>query len=266
MTMLERIQSQPTVFLLGALVWIPITIWVVAMVHWAVSGDVPGFVALVSIMLALTMGYFSINPPKPWVSPVLATSIFGTVICFPFLRSAVVRRELDQIEFEQVSKAYANLASSPNSTGLKLKLAKYMFDRGLVHQALAIGETSLVGAPKSAFGEEIRMVNTWKMMVRPPADDPRVACFRCRFVNPLDACFCERCGAPYLLEHARGGWISASLGRRVLASWIAGATVLVALPVTASSLPPLLALACVVIEIGIAAWIMLRAFRQGAQT
>jgi ribosomal protein L40E len=209
------------------------------MVHWMIQGDVDFGFGIVSIVVAGLLGAVMLNPPNglTWISPLIAVALAFSVFAFVPLRQALEGRELVAIELDQLDRAYKQLDERPGNLGARFKIAKLVHRRGFYGHAMAIAEDALKQMPEEFFQEEHKVVATWKRTELEPGDLRGLGCVECGFSNPPGEIYCKRCGSKYLLDQAKGKWIGRTLGRKILASWVALMGVFVGIPITALALP-----------------------------
>lgn len=215
----DRISADPLGALAGCLVWIPIAVWVVSIIHWLVGGDIDGFPALVSLVVAIGLGMIAVNPPTPALSPLILAATATTVFLFPMVRSALNRHALAAIDMEQLDRAFQGLQQHPNSAGILVRVAELLYIRGLRANALAIGELAIKSLPKSSFQAEHAMVGTWRYRVG-KNEQPKTHCTHCGFENQPTDIVCRRCHRPYLVDLARGRWLGKVSAEKLIVVWI----------------------------------------------
>jgi hypothetical protein len=223
-------------FLAGCLVWIPIMIWIVALIGWMIQGDIDPIAGIAGVALGFALGAATIITPDTRLAPLFLIGAWSAVILFPFVRSGLAKRELAKLDVEAMESAYELLREKPENRGAMLKLAKTLQAKGMYPHAVAIADEALAGMPRESFFEEHRMVNIWRGHVRPGSDQP-ITCLQCGTSNPVANIYCSKCGAPYLLHYARGNWVSGSFVRKIVGAWIAAVIAIVGIPMAASSLP-----------------------------
>lgn len=235
--MLGRILESPLVFMAGCLVWIPISIWIILMVRWMVAGDFEPVTGTVSILIAMTLGFFTVNPPFPALSPILLITVVATIAMMPFVRSQMNKRELGQIDVDAVERSYEALNVKPDNVAAMIKIAQVLSDRGSVGLAAHLYEAALRPFPESVFVSERIQLNSWKRMTPRNRLAESAKCHRCDADNDGSSVYCIQCGAPYLLDHVKDRWTPSGLARKLVAVWILVVLLLVGIPVVANALP-----------------------------
>lgn len=261
MTLLERISTNPALFVIGCLVWVPIAICVIALIHWAVAGEIDVVLMILGIGACVALGYFTTNPPHPLMAPVLFFAVFATLVLFPFARRALHEREHLRLDAEQAEGAYAILRRSPMNLGARMKLARVLFVRGMAGHAIRVAEAALKGMPRQQFLDDHREVEKWAWQVRDPAHYRPLPCLHCRTMNPPGEIFCTHCGGPFLLDQLRGAWSAGGLGRKLIAAWILAVFAFVGIPSSALLASPLLAIGLIVAQVAAGAAVLVTALR-----
>jgi hypothetical protein len=217
----ERVLEHPASFMAGWAAWIPLAIWIVALVHWIVSGEIEVVFGLAGIVAGLLLGFVAIIPPTPAFSFIALALITGTVVGYPTARGIFAKRQLKAIDLESLERAYHSVSLRPDNIAAKFKIARLVFEMGYPGHALRIAEGCLGAAPQAFFQEEHRLVAHWrKMPLRPQAFDP-LNCIECGQANVAGNIKCAACGAPYLLHRAQGKVLPGDLGKRLLIAWMA---------------------------------------------
>jgi len=262
-TFQERVLSDPTTFALSGLVWVVVALWVVSMISWMIQGDVDGGFGIVACFVAIVLGVMTTSPPAKGLTPYFFSAVVGTMITYPIVRRYLNRREMNQMDLDQVERAYEVLRERPDNLSALLRIARVLYERGLAEHAVALGQTALKNVPRDRFHDEYRELNKWKMATRDPALFGSVACLHCRASNAPGTVFCSRCRSPLMLDYVRGGWNSAGAGRKLIAVWILLMFALVGVPL-ATRLPAVGTVATIVVLVGLGAWIAWFAFREKA--
>jgi hypothetical protein len=242
--MIDRILENPLSFASGCLIWIPLTIWILMLVYWIIGTEIDALSGLAGIGVAIGMGIVSLQPPHPVLPPLLFVGATSSIILLPIARGAFNRAAHKAIEFESMERAYQQLGLTPNSVGSKFRIAQVLYSNGHAALAAAIGEQAIHGLSRQHYADEYREVQKWKSASREQVAKP-VTCIECSHVNPVGTLFCEQCGAPYLLAHAKGSFIAPDLKKKLVASWLVGMLVLIGIPLAATALPAGVALAVI---------------------
>ena len=111
-------------------------------------------IAAVGCAVALALGYLTMNPPRPEFSPWIALATAAPVVSYPFVSNGMRKRALVQIDVEDVERAYDALGPQPKNPALKFRLAKALYNRGIVDAALAIAEPALKELPRRHYKDE----------------------------------------------------------------------------------------------------------------
>jgi hypothetical protein len=248
----DRLFTETGSFVLGCLIWIPLAIWVVSLVRWMITGDVDVLLGLPGIILAVAIGYLALVPPAPIYSAIAFVIVCSTVIMYPFMSTAMTRRNLKAIDLEDLERAYGALHQRPDNWAAKFKIARLLYEMGYPGHALRIAENCAASMPQAFFIEEHRLIARWRMTpTHPKAFDP-LPCIECGQSNPPGNVHCAACGAPFLLERIKGKLLPSTLGKKLLAAWIVMVAVIAGLPLVGSfggvaafgGIIALLALAC----------------------
>lgn len=261
--MWDRITSNPVAFASGCLIWIPIAIWIVALVNWMIMGEIDFGSGLFGILVAFVLGFLGLNPPDPNLAPLFFIAAIATVALAPVTRSALSRSELSALEVEAIGRAYELLATKPDNFGAKFRLARSLYNKGIRAHAIAIANEALKNVPERLFPEEHRLLQQWKARESGHRDTlERIRCFECGVPNFPGVIFCSRCGAPYLLDFAQGKWVKSTTVRRVLAAWVFAILCLVGIPTAALTLPLFLAIPIIVGLVIIGIMMLVTAFKE----
>jgi len=232
----ERL-SHHSYALIGCLAWIPLSVWILACLHWTIGGDIDAITGILGIGVAVGLGYEAINPPVPQLSGLTVVAVFVTVIMFPFVRSALDRRQLRGVDIEALERSYQALAVRPDNVIAKFKIAKVLFDLGVCGHALRIGESLVPEMPARFFSDELRTVRRWQAMKLEARFFSPVVCAECHTSNDPGLLFCRKCGAPFLLDFTKGKVVGTRLGKKLISTWISLVAVLIGIP-AAKALPP----------------------------
>jgi uncharacterized OB-fold protein len=260
--MMERISANPESFASGCLVWIPVAVMVVSLVHWMIMGEIEAGSGIVGITAALLLGFFTLNPPSPLLAPLFLLASVATLILAPITRFWMNRSALSALEVEAIGRAYELLATNPDNFGAKVRLARSLHNKGITAHAIAIAEQALANVPERLFADEHRLLTQWKHQARPGDSPVRIRCVECGVPNFPGTLFCTSCGAPFLLDFAQGKWMRSSTVRRAVAGWLVAILALVGIPTAAVALPPVPAVIAIVVLLVVGVWMLLGAFRE----
>ncbi|MBX7135301.1 MAG: tetratricopeptide repeat protein [Fimbriimonadaceae bacterium] len=231
MNFLDRVGSHPEVFILGCLVWVPVAIWAISLIGWAVQGDIDAITLVIGLGAVFCLGYFTTRPPDPRLAPVFFCVVAGSIVVFPFVRRAMNRHALTALDTEAAARAYEVLRQSPQNIGARMKLARVLFHKGLTGHAVALAETTLKGLPRTTFRDDFMEMERWRGQVKNAVRE--FSCLNCGTMNSAGEVYCQRCRAPLMLDLIRGSWARTGVGRKFVAAWILGILVFVGIPSSA---------------------------------
>lgn len=178
----------------------------------------------------MVIGGAIFKPPIPILSPVLCVVSYLTVLAYPSMKNLFNKAQLVQIELDILHNAYSGLQQKPDNVGLRLKVARLIYARGLVGPAIVLAENTLKGLPVGPFDAEQKMLNDWKIQVGNVSSFRSLPCLECGYANGAGEITCKKCGAPFLLHYAQGKWIGPDLGRRVISAFAAMMLALIGTP------------------------------------
>ncbi len=244
---------------LGCVAWIPLAVWIVSLAHWMITQDVDVVTGFLGIWVAIGLGYLVMNPPKsvPIVSPITLVAILITVFMYPWARQTMISRELRSIDVDSLNKSYEALSMNPSNPLAKFKVAKQAYVLGMPGHALKIAEMALTQMPVQHFLPEHKTVKGWQAVVRKAEYFRAIDCLECGHSNPPGNIHCATCGSRFLLDRAKGRFMSKGLGKRLIASWISLVLVLAGIP-AATALPGMFSLVVIILLLsaaGAALWI-----------
>lgn len=225
----DRIAGDPLSFYAACFVMIPVAIWVYSMIAWSITEDIDPWFGLPAAAVGVGLGMMAIAPPAPGLGPLFFCAIVGMMIAYPFVRKAAKSRMISDIQIHEMNRAYEALRQRPDHASAQLKLAEALYQRGYVHQALAVGNAALKKLPQNYYAAEHKMVAEWGQYASQGAPS-EIRCLSCGTMNDPANTFCIRCREPYLLYHARGGWFGATKVMPVLGLWLVGTLAIVGLP------------------------------------
>jgi ribosomal protein L40E len=233
----DYVSDYPLYFVCGFIVWLPVAVWVMGLVHWMIQGDLDVLSGFLGSVVAIVLGVFTMRPPVPALAPLFLLAVLAILGFFPYVRSMLEHRAHVQIDVEALERAYSALDLKPGNFGATWRLAQVLYQRGVVGHALAIAEDLLDGADPEIFHEELRILHRWQEDVR--TDQIRaLPCMECGKMNAPGTLYCSRCRSKYLLDYAKGRWFGTRSVRRLLAVWIAAVAGLVGVPTAATALEP----------------------------
>jgi hypothetical protein len=248
------------VVVIGCCIWIPLAVWILSLVGWMVTADIDILTGVLGIWIAIGLGYVAMKPPVPALSPLSFIAVLITLVMYPWARSALNRRELKSIDVEALEKAYEQLAMKPDNTLARFKVAKHAYILGMPGHALKIAEEALAYIPERHFQDEHRLLKRWRAQVQQPEFFRAIQCVECNAMNPPGRIHCTQCGAPFLLDRARGKVLGKGQGRKIVAAWFAMVAVLAGIP-AATALPPMLTIVTIVALLVAACCVVFLAFR-----
>ncbi|MDR3687828.1 MAG: hypothetical protein P4L46_00515 [Fimbriimonas sp.] len=255
----ERLAQHSTA-LIGCLAWLPLSVWIMACVHWMIGGDIDGLTGFGGIAVALGLGYEAINPPVPQLAPMTVIAVFITVVMFPFVRSAMDKKALRNIDIDELVKAYNSLSMRPDNVLAKIKIARVLWDLGVCGHAIRIVESQLPHMPPRFFGEDIHMLKRWHMMKLEARFFSPISCTECQTSNEAGLVYCRQCGSAFLIDFVKGRVIGTRLGKKLIASWTALVAILIGIP-AAEAMPPVASIPAILAMMVVAVLIVYFAFR-----
>lgn len=250
--------------LVGCVVWIPLAIWIVSLIHWMIMGDIDVLSGLVGLGIALALGLIALDQHTRAYSPFTLIAVVATIVMYPFVRAAMNKRELRSVDVEALEKAYRALSERPGNPIAKLTLARRLYDLGVPGHALAIAESALATLPAAHFRDEHRQIRSWKAVVTDPRHFAPIACVECHTANPPGNTHCAACGSPFLLDRVRGRFLGKGQGRKLLAVWVCLVAVIAGIPET-YRLPPLGQICAVSSLVLVAGIVLFLAFRDDSK-
>ncbi len=244
------------------LVWIPVAIWVVMLVNWMIVGEIDGLMGVIGIGFMITLALMAVSPPAPGMGPFFLGAAILTLIATPITRFSMDRRALNSIDIETIERAYEMLRQRPDNYAAKLRLARALYNKGLIAHAVAIGEAALQPAPDIAFSEEKYMLKRWKgqlTMVQNPTTNIR--CINCGEFNEPGQIMCKKCGHAFLLSYAKGQFMKPSIARKLVACWLFAMMAMIGIPLSVTTLSPAGAIATILLLFACGTYFVVRAFR-----
>ena len=246
--------------LLGCTVWIPLMLWISALVHWTVGGEIDAVSGVLGIGAGLGLGVLCLNPPVRALQPIAYVAVYATVALFPFVRVGLNRRELKGVDLLALEKAYDVLGQRPGEAFGRFRLAMAAWRLGMTGHAMRIAEGALAEMDPKVYGEEHIIVRRWHRDQPPASAFVDYGCMDCGNPCPPGRTHCPSCGAPFLLDRARGKLFEKGTGRKIVAAWAAGVGGLAGVA-WACTLPAAAAIGTVVVVLALAFLVVFLAFR-----
>lgn len=217
--LIERLQANPILTLLGVVCWIPIMIGIISLIHWMVMQEVDALSGMGGVALLLWAGFLAINPPSPLIGYVTIAAVFiGVMFTAPLLQRSK-RRAMEALDMEQLETVYDKLRFQPDNHAMRFKCAELLMRRGLHAEAIALADKALQNLPQSSYASEHKVLNKWKMTCGVNWQKA-VRCPYCGVENEPGDLVCWSCRHEYLITLARRGWVPMEIGRRVVTSLI----------------------------------------------
>lgn len=256
----DQLFNNPGSLLASGVVWILLSFWILGLFQWAVQGDIDFLSALAGICVGIGLGIAAMLAREPYIPPLILIAVTLTMCAFPIVRSSLHKRALAQIDVDAIERAYETLAYKPGNAPVKFKLAKTIYHKGLPAHALALAEEAIQQMPEALFPEEHRILKGWRHYRTPPGQGA-ISCLDCGSLCQPGYTHCLHCGAPFLLDHARGAWIGKGLARKFVLAWIAIMVALVGIPLVAGTLPAAAAIAVIIGLMAMAILVLATTFR-----
>ena len=261
----DQVFNHPMSLIAGCAIWVPIGIWVLALVQWAIQGDVDVLSALAGILVGLGLGGTALLAKEPYMAPLILIAVLVTMAAFPVVRSSLNKRALDQIDVDAIERAYEVLGQRPGNGPAIFKLARTIYNKGMAGHAVALAEVAIQQMPESIFPEENKILKTWRHYRASQGPATPLNCLDCGTPNEPGLTHCRRCGAPFLLRHARGAWVGKSLARKFVAAWVMIMVALVGIPFAAGALPPAASIPVIIGLMVLAILVLAATFRTGGE-
>lgn len=235
---LRDVASNNPLWLFSAIVvWLPVSIWVVSLIHWMIQGDIDVLLGVAGSIIGLGLGMLTVKPPDPSYSPIFLCAILAVMVLYPFLLKLLNDRAHSAIDVDLIRRAYEGIDENPNNFGARWRLAQQLYNRGVYGHALQIADDLLENADTDIFQDEIKILNRWKEQIHP--DEIRsLPCLECGNMNAPGEIYCSRCHSKFLLDYAKGKWLGYRSMRRLISVWIAAVSGLVGIPTALAGLRP----------------------------
>lgn len=244
---------------LGCTVWIPLLLWISALVQWMIGNEIEIVSGVLGIAAGIALGMITLSPPIPAAQPLAYLAVWGTLALFPFVRAGMNQRELKAVDLHALEKAYTVLGQRPRETFARFRLAQAAWALGMTGHAIRIAEGCLPEMDPKVFREEHMILRRWHREAPPAEMFVDYACLDCGGACPAGKTHCPTCGAPFLLDRQRGKGLRKGTGRKLVAAWVAGACALAGIP-WALTLSPASAIGAIVAILGIAFLVVFLAF------
>lgn len=263
-TFAEKASAHPVELVLAVVIWLPIVVWAVVLIHWMVMGDIGVEVGIGAICVALALGYFTVNPPHPSFGIISGIALIVTGIFAPIARSSANKRLNRQLDLDRLSKAYEAYGNNPANLGPLFSLAVILTEFGWTGHAIPLAEDAVSRMPKRMISSENLQIRNWKM--RPDSNQVQpVRCPSCRSNHSPGAAYCRMCGSRiYLVSLQRG-----NLGRDlnpIFAAWLLLVIVAVGIPVVAMGFSRAIALPIIVCMVCLGIFVGIRTFAKVLHT
>ena len=236
MDLRDVVLEHPNWIAASLLVWFPVIAWIVVLVNGMIMDEIDTLAGVIGVIAALALGAVGTKPPNPAWSPIILAATLSTFFLVPAARGALRRREIAALEFEKIERAYELLSESPNNFAGLTRLSKVLYNRGLIHNAAGLLERAFTQADPKHFPDEAAILKRCKSS---PQARTAIPCYKCGLVNAAGDYYCGKCGAPYLLDFARGWLGSGLMHKLVLASGIAMLAIAVLPWISANGSPTL---------------------------
>lgn len=226
----DQLFLNPQLIIIAVIVALLVAGWIVMHLRWAILGDEDAITAGLCIAVGLFLLFAAIRPPNVFIGYATLGVTLATAVLFPILTRMITRRQMLQIEIEQVEGIYAQLYQRPQNWSARFRLAEKLYHRGMITQAVAIGDRCLATMPKDSFHNEHRSVNTWRAYLTQDPRDVELVCPKCGTMNQADEVLCKKCGYGYLESHFRSRIVLPASGRRLIFGWLGAVTMALGLP------------------------------------
>lgn len=260
-TLLGQAIEHPFWFFLGCLVWLPVTAWVISLVHWSISGDVDTWVGVIGCVVAVLLGLATTRPPEPWMSPLFFFAVAGTIIAYPIVRDGIRQRAHLAMDLQDMHEAHMALQLRPDNVSAATKYCGLLVNKNYPMFGIAILERTLEGKTSTLFQQEFRQLAAYKAVRYPASFNLPVRCPQCSTPNAPGWISCEACGAAFLVETLSGTLLGSRNARKVVLAWCAGVLTVVGLPFIAAAPVHIgIRLPLMVVIVGAAVFLILSAF------
>lgn len=232
----EQIAASPMAFCFGFVMFIPVAVWVVSLIHWMIGGEVDSIVGTLGIFLALFLMGIAIRPPVQWLSPVIFVGMLLLAAVLPFVRRSMLERELRKMEMEKFERHVVALLERPDRTISRMEVARALRAWGYAGHALALAEP-IKAAPARMMDAEKREIRQWEASFQ-PQHDKTIPCLRCGFGGDPSQLRCPRCQSSYVVMYLRRQVVMPELAKKLMLGWILGVGLMLAIPSVVMLVPP----------------------------
>jgi hypothetical protein len=219
---------------MGLITWLPLCLWILCMIHWAIGGDIDVVAAILGIAVALVIGVVALRPPIEILTPIACCTAYITVCVYPIFTALSNKYELKKMDIEEVADGYRALGQSPENPLAKFKLAKAVYKNGYIGHAVAIADQAMAKIPRRVAEEEFRMLARWKRAGVPPETLRPLTCVECHSLCEPGWTHCRNCGAQFLLHRIRGQMLPGGLAQKLVAVWGGAVVLIIGLPIATS--------------------------------
>lgn len=245
---------------IGVLVWIPVAIWVISVIGWAIMGEAETGFALISICLVVGLALVAAQPPEPWMSYASGGALLVLSIFYPGFRIAMTKRAMFQIDLERLERLHEQVRLRPNDLSAQFKIAEAYYNHGFHGHGYALANSILPSLPASLYHEEHMMLKRWSQDWRGNIPQRSVPCLKCGHYNGPGGFKCSKCGAEYLFVAIRGVFRESGLFWRLAYLGFFGMVVGVGIPIVASlKVPQFVNLGLIFALSGFALYLLFRA-------
>ncbi|MEZ5162191.1 MAG: tetratricopeptide repeat protein [Fimbriimonadaceae bacterium] len=234
----------------------------IGLIQWMIMQEIDTLSGIAGVGLLLWAGFLAVNPPNPMIGyATIAVVFIGVMFAAPYLRRTK-QRAMDALDMEQLERVYDKLRFQPENHAMRFKCAELLMRRGLHAEAIALADKALQNLPKSAYSDEHKVVQKWKMTCGVNWQKA-VRCPYCGVENEPGELVCWSCRHEYLITLARRGWVPMEVGRRVVTSLILvlgmGITVW-AIPY--APLPDVLKVGLILLLVGFGVWSLVKTLKE----
>jgi hypothetical protein len=243
----------------GCLIWFPLMIWTVSLIHWMIGGEIDVIWGIIGVSVGIGLGLAAFTPPFPGYSMIAFGVVLGTVILYPFLRSVMLEFDAKRMNIDRLQLAYEQLSHRPLNPASRFRVAETAYKLGMVGHAVAIADSAIPQMPIQYFRNEHATYRQWKGVVQHPDYFRAIPCKSCGHFNPPGEVYCEKCGAPYLLDRVQLKIAGGDVATRMIGAWATLVLLIAGLPFT-SILPPMVQIVAILFLVSAAVGVFLFAF------